>query len=84
MTSARPLPEETLTTEVAVRTREGRPHRQAGRSTGGQRCYAAVDLDWIAFVLSPRDTGVSIRRLRASGRALDEKNTHYEKSLEEQ
>jgi DNA-binding transcriptional MerR regulator len=130
MTSAQPLPEETLSiAEVAARTglssdtlryyeKAGLIDR-AGRSTGGQRRYAAADLDWIAFLPRLRDTGMSIadmqrfaelrrdgdatmadrlallsehrtqlaeriRRLRASGRALDEKITHYEKSLGEQ
>jgi DNA-binding transcriptional MerR regulator len=130
MTSAQPLPEETLTiTEVAARsglsTDTLRYYEKAGlidrvgRSSGGQRRYAAGDLDWIAFLLRLRDTGMSIadmqrfaelrrsgdatmadrlallrehrtqltdriRRLQASGRALDEKITHYEKSLGEQ
>lgn len=130
MTTAQPLPEETLTiTEAAARTGLStdtlRYYEKAGlidrvgRSTGGQRRYAVADLDWIAFLLWLRDTGMSIadmqrfaelrrggdatmadrlvllrehrtqlaeriRRLRASGRALDEKITHYEKSLGEQ
>jgi DNA-binding transcriptional MerR regulator len=130
MTSAQPLPEETPTiTEVAARTglsTDTLPYYEkaglidrVGRSTSGQRRYASADLDWIAFLLRLRDTGMSIadmqrfaelrrggdatmadrlallrehhaqlaeriRRLRASGRALDEKITHYEKSLEEQ
>jgi DNA-binding transcriptional MerR regulator len=130
MTSAQPLPEETLTiTEVAARTGLStdtlRYYEKAGlidrvgRSTGGRRRYAAADLDWIAFLLRLRDTGMSIadmqrfaelrrggdvtmadrlallrehrtqlaeriRRLEANGGALDEKITHYEKSLGEQ
>jgi len=31
-----------------------------GRSSGGQRRYAATDLDWLAFLLRLRATGMSI------------------------
>jgi DNA-binding transcriptional MerR regulator len=34
------------------------------RSTGGQRRYAAADLDWIAFLLRLRDTGMSIANMQ--------------------
>ena len=30
------------------------------RTTGGQRRYAAADLDWLSFLLRLRDTGMSI------------------------
>jgi DNA-binding transcriptional MerR regulator len=46
-----------------------------GRSTGGQRRYAVADLDWLAFLLRLRTTGMSIAdmqrfaELRRSGTA---------------
>jgi DNA-binding transcriptional MerR regulator len=71
MASAQPLPADTLTiTEVAARTGLSsdtlRYYEKAGlidpvgRSAGGQRRYAAADMDWIAFLLRLRDTGMSI------------------------
>ena len=47
------------------------------RSAGGQRRYAASDLDWLAFLLRLRATGMSIADmrhftdLRRSGDALN-------------
>jgi DNA-binding transcriptional MerR regulator len=35
-----------------------------GRSSGGQRRYAAGDLDWLAFLLRLRATGMSIADMR--------------------
>jgi len=49
--------------------------RPVGRSSSGQRRYAADDLDWIAFLLRLRETGMSIAdmqryaELRARGEA---------------
>ncbi len=71
MASAQPLPADTLTiTEVTARTGLSpdtlRYYEKAGlidpisRSAGGQRRYAAADMDWIAFLLRLRDTGMSI------------------------
>jgi len=37
------------------------------RSSGGQRCYAADDLDWLAFLLRLRATGMSIADMRRFG-----------------
>jgi DNA-binding transcriptional MerR regulator len=45
-----------------------------GRSSGGQRRYARSDLDWLAFLLRLRATGMSIadmRRFAALRRAGD-------------
>lgn len=33
---------------------------RVGRTTGNQRRYAAADLDWLAFLLRLRETGMSI------------------------
>lgn len=66
-----PLPAETLTiAEVAERTgltaHTLRYYEKAGlidpveRSASGRRRYAAADVDWIAFLLRLRDTGMSI------------------------
>ncbi|MFI7618313.1 MerR family transcriptional regulator [Nonomuraea terrae] len=71
MTSATPLPAETLSiTEVAGRTGLSpdtlRYYEKAGlispvgRSTSGRRRYAAADMNWIDFLLRLRDTGMSI------------------------
>lgn len=71
MASTEPLPAVTLTiTEVAERTGLSpdtlRYYEKAGlispvgRSAGGQRRYAAADLDWIDFLLRLRDTGMPI------------------------
>ncbi|SEG62941.1 DNA-binding transcriptional regulator, MerR family [Nonomuraea solani] len=71
MTSAAPQPVETLTiTQVAERTGLSpdtlRYYEKAGlispisRSAGGRRHYALADLNWIAFLLRLRDTGMSI------------------------
>jgi DNA-binding transcriptional MerR regulator len=71
MAHAEPLLAETLTIpEVAERTGLSpdalRYYEKAGlispigRSAGGQRRYAAVDLAWIEFLLRLRDTGMSI------------------------
>ncbi|HEY7488148.1 MAG TPA: MerR family transcriptional regulator [Streptosporangiaceae bacterium] len=71
MASTQPLSADTLTiTEVAARTGLSpdtlRYYEKAGlidpigRSAGGQRRYAAADMDWIAFLLRLRDTGMSI------------------------
>ena len=35
-----------------------------GRTSGNQRCYAASDLDWLAFLLRLRETGMSIDEMR--------------------
>jgi DNA-binding transcriptional MerR regulator len=49
--------------------------RPVGRSSSGQRRYAADDMDWIAFLLRLRETGMSIAdmqryaELRARGEA---------------
>jgi DNA-binding transcriptional MerR regulator len=129
MASTQPLPAVTLTiTEVAGTTGLSpdtlRYYEKAGlispvgRSSGGQRRYAAADLAWIEFLLRLRDTGMSIagmqqfaglrrggdstvpgrlallrehrarliariRRLQESGRALDDKISHYEQLLED-
>lgn len=129
MGSEQPLFTETLTiAEVAARTGLSsdtlRYYERAGlidpvgRSVGNQRRYAVADLDWVAFLLRLRDTGMSIegmrrfaelrrggdatvaerlallsehrarleeriRHLRENSRALDDKITHYVKSLEE-
>lgn len=71
MTSATPLPAETLSiTEVAERTGLSpdtlRYYEKAGlispvgRSASGRRRYATADLSWIDFLLRLRDTGMSI------------------------
>lgn len=31
---------------------------QVGRTSGNHRCYAAADLDWLAFLLRLRETGM--------------------------
>ena len=71
MTSAEPLPAETLTiADVAERTGLSpdtlRYYEKAGlispvgRSAAGQRRYAAADLAWIEMLLRLRDTGMSV------------------------
>jgi DNA-binding transcriptional MerR regulator len=71
MTSAQPLPVETLTiAEVSQRTGLSpdtlRYYEKAGliypvsRSSANPRRYAATDMDWIAFLLRLRATGMSI------------------------
>lgn len=71
MSSARPLPAEALTiADVAARTGLSvhtlRYYEKAGliepveRLTSGRRRYATADVDWIAFLLRLRDTGMSI------------------------
>jgi DNA-binding transcriptional MerR regulator len=35
------------------------------RAASGHRCYTADDLNWIAFLLRLRATGMSIRQMRA-------------------
>lgn len=35
-----------------------------GRTSGNHRCYAASDLDWLAFLLRLRETGMSIAEMR--------------------
>lgn len=88
MTNARPFKEskQGLTiTEVSERTGLSqdtlRYYEKAGliervdRTSGNHRCYAPTDLDWIAFLLRLRETGMSIgdmqrfARLRSSGSA---------------
>lgn len=71
MTGAQPLRTETLTTtEVAATTGLSadtlRYYEKAGlidpigRSAGGQRRYAGTSLNWIAFLMRLRRTGMSI------------------------
>lgn len=86
MSSAQPVPAETLTiAEVSEITGLSpdtlRYYEKAGliapvgRSAGNQRRYAAADMDWVAFLLRLRDTGMSIAdmqrfaRLRQAGAA---------------
>lgn len=40
-----------------------------GRSSGGQRRYGATDLDWLAFLLRLRATGMSITDMQQFARA---------------
>lgn len=48
---------------------------QVGRTSGNHRCYAAADLDWLAFLLRLRETGMStadmqhFAQLRSAGAA---------------
>ena len=35
-----------------------------GRTSGNHRCYAASDLEWLAFLLRLRQTGMSIEDMR--------------------
>ena len=35
-----------------------------GRNSGNHRCYAVTDLDWLAFLLRLRETGMSIEGMR--------------------
>lgn len=37
---------------------------QVGRNAGNHRCYAVADLDWLAFLLRLRETGMSIADMR--------------------
>lgn len=37
---------------------------QAGRTSGNHRCYEAADLEWLAFLLRLRETGMSIADMR--------------------
>lgn len=71
MSSTQSLPAETLTiAEVAARTGLSahtlRYYERAGliepveRSGSGRRRYGAADVNWIAFLLRLRDTGMSI------------------------
>jgi len=71
VTSAEPLPAETLTiADVAERTGLSpdtlRYYEKAGlispvgRSAAGQRRYAAADLAWVEMLLRLRDTGMSV------------------------
>lgn len=71
MSSAQPVPAETLTiaevSEITGLTPDTlRYYEKAGliapvaRSAGNQRRYAAADMEWVAFLLRLRDTGMSI------------------------
>lgn len=37
---------------------------RVGRNSGNQRCYLDTDLDWLAFLLRLRETGMSIADMR--------------------
>lgn len=45
-----------------------------GRATGGQRRYAASDMDWLEFLLRLRTTGMPIHRMQAFARLRSEGN----------
>lgn len=40
---------------------------RVGRTSGNRRCYEAADLDWLAFLLRLRETGMSIADMRHFG-----------------
>ena len=44
------------------------------RATGGQRRYAASDMDWLDFLLRLRETGMPIQRMLAFARLRSEGN----------
>lgn len=44
------------------------------RAPGGQRRYAASDMDWIGFLLRLRDTGMPIGQMQAFARLRSEGN----------
>ena len=88
MTSSSSLPDQEPSLSIAdVSERTGLSHdtlryyekagliEPVGRTSGNQRRYAAADLDWLAFLLRLRETGMSIAdmqhfaRLRADGDA---------------
>ena len=46
-------------------------HR-VGRTSGNRRCYEAADLDWLAFLLRLRETGMSIADMRRFAQLRDE------------
>jgi DNA-binding transcriptional MerR regulator len=88
MTSALPFVESKQSLTIAeVSERTGLSHdtlryyekagliRRVDRTTGNHRCYAPADLDWIAFLLRLRETGMSIAdmqrfaQLRSAGSA---------------
>lgn len=44
------------------------------RAAGGQRRYAAADMDWLAFLLRLRTTGMPIQRMQEFARLRSEGN----------
>jgi DNA-binding transcriptional MerR regulator len=75
MTTAEPLRAQTLSiSEVSARTglssdtlryyEKAGLVRPVGRSSSGQRRYAADDLEWIGFLLRLRQTGMSIAEMQ--------------------
>lgn len=44
---------------------------RVGRTSGNRRCYETADLDWLAFLLRLRETGMSIAEMRRFAQLRD-------------